>query len=205
MDEQSKNEMMDYLWMEYAGGIGRSIASARFYEIPIASIGGAKIGGARLRMSPSEIELYIEVKNGDNPHINYMKDYNIFEIVKNNKTEDADTHTRHTKLSINEGVEKLINIIGSLDFSVRYGTLVKSKHPSTPPPKCFKKLASLGKAECDDIECCVCLEDTETRFTPCNHRICGICVSNLKKMICPMCRADYQECDDDDDSSGSND
>jgi hypothetical protein len=196
MDEQSKNEMMDYLWGEYAVGIGRSENSARFYEIPIASIGGAKIGGARLRMSPFEIELYIELKNADNPHINYMKDAHIFEIVKN--TEDADT--RHTKLSISEGVEKLIDIIGSLDFNVRYGLLVKNKHVFTPPPKCFKILASLGKAECDDIECCVCLEDTETRFTPCNHRVCGICVSNLKKMICPMCRADYEEEGDGDDS-----
>lgn len=202
MDEQSKNEMMDYLWVEYAGGVGNKCCGAKFYEIPIASIAGAKIGGARLRMSPSEIELYIEVKNADNPHIKYMKDYNIFEIVKNNKTEDTDTHTRHTKLSINEGVEKLINIIGSLDFSVMYGTLIKKTTPDTDDrtPKCFKKLASLGKAECDDTECCVCLEDTETRFTPCNHRICGICVSNLKKMICPMCRADYQEEGDDDDS-----
>ena len=200
MDEQSKKEMMDYLWVEYAAGIGRSDASARLYEIPIASIGGAKIEGARIRMSPFEIELYIEVKNADNPYIKHMRDAHIFELVKNNKTDDADTHTRHTKLSISEGVEKLIDIIGSLDFNVRYGLLVKRNHPYTSAPKCFKKLASLGKAECDDVECCVCLEDTETRFKPCNHRICGICVSNLKKMICPMCRADYEEGGDDDDS-----
>jgi hypothetical protein len=46
-------------------------------------------------------------------------------------------------------------------------------------------------------DCCVCLEKTGGR-TKCNHAICGICISKLKKTKCPLCRACIEpECESD--------
>ena len=51
-------------------------------------------------------------------------------------------------------------------------------------------------------ECCVCADIT-TMYTRCKHSICIVCLSNLHKQKCPMCRnhiyADDDEEDDDDD------
>jgi hypothetical protein len=195
MDEQSKNEMVDFFWMEYIR-LNIDVDKRRtqhwsptgFYDIPIGSISGVKLNMFRLRFNENEMAVFFTLKNADNKNIFHLTDCGEHDLIKHDKDKDTE---RFTKVRIREGVDKLIVFISSLDFNVRTGILTQRYIPNLPV--CFKKLASLGKAKCiEDTECCVCLEPTITHFKPCNHHICGVCVSNLNKMICPMCRADYQ-------------
>jgi hypothetical protein len=58
-------------------------------------------------------------------------------------------------------------------------------------------------------ECCVCLNETKTKFC-CNHHICYCCASKLNRKLCPMCRHNcstfiyeednYIDCDEDEDA-----
>ena len=42
-------------------------------------------------------------------------------------------------------------------------------------------------------ECCVCLEELWTAYTPCRHLLCLNCLLKLVNKICPMCKADLTE------------
>jgi len=46
-------------------------------------------------------------------------------------------------------------------------------------------------------ECCVCLEKTNGE-TCCNHPLCLSCLTNLKKPKCPLCRANIESEESDD-------
>jgi hypothetical protein len=199
MDEQSTNEMVDFFWMEYIR-LNIDIEEKRtanwspsgFYDIPIVSINGVKMNIFRVRLSEYEMEVIFTIKNADNNNIAHLTNYREHTLIKQGRDGTQWDKERFTKMRIREGVDKLVLLISSLDFNVRTGILSHGTIPNLP--KCFKKLASLGKAKCiEDTECCVCLEQTITHFKPCNHYICGVCVSQLNKMICPMCRADYQD------------
>ncbi len=41
-------------------------------------------------------------------------------------------------------------------------------------------------------ECCICLEENvlESQKTPCGHCVCTECQDQMRKPVCPMCRAD---------------
>ena len=205
MDEQSKNEMVDFFWMEYIR-LNIDVEKKRtahwtptgFYDIPIGSISGVKLDMFRLRMNEYEMSVFFTLKNANNKNISPLTTYSQHDIIKTPANQPDGTE-RFTKMRIREGVEKLVVLISSLDFNVRTGMVRTTGQPTLP--ECFKKLASLGKAKCtEETECCVCIEPTNTHFRPCNHHICGVCVSNLNKMICPMCRADYQYDSDEEDN-----
>jgi hypothetical protein len=38
--------------------------------------------------------------------------------------------------------------------------------------------------------CCICYNDVLTLFLTCNHIICLECITNIKKLCCPLCRAE---------------
>ena len=57
----------------------------------------------------------------------------------------------------------------------------------------------LNKAFGGADECCVCYEQTFSSIY-CGHYICFVCRSNLRKKICPICRADITKNDSDSDS-----
>ena len=40
--------------------------------------------------------------------------------------------------------------------------------------------------------CCICYNNSLTLFLNCNHIICLECITNIKKLCCPLCRADYE-------------
>jgi len=201
MDTQSKTEMVNYLYTEYMRVCSSGYLNSMLYDVPIESIDGVKLDKARLRLSPFELELFVEIRNADNANLICLQDCGTYQIIKDTRNRgvikeadpEPDEQTRLTKLSFVEGVDKLVDVISKLIFNVEYGRLVYCVqnwgHP--PLPDCFKKLATLGKAEWKDKDCCVCLETTNTRFAPCKHRICGRCVSNLNRVTCPICRADY--------------
>ena len=44
-----------------------------------------------------------------------------------------------------------------------------------------------GEELCAGVECCVCMEKTFSR-THCEHALCCVCWSSLKKRKCPLCR-----------------
>ena len=212
-DEQSKNEMVDFFWMEYIR-LNIDIEKKRnpswsppaFYDIPIESISGVKIETFRLRFSEYELAFFFNVKNADNKNIFHITGGVERDIIRNPANQPSrsycpDGTVRFTKMRISEAVDKLVMYISSLDFNIKTGMI--STMGTTPTlPECFKKLASLGKAKCiEDVECCVCLEPTLTHFRPCNHHVCVACISQLNRMICPMCRADYQEDSSDEEDS----
>ena len=197
MDEQSKNQMVEFLWVEYIR-LNIDVEKKRtahwspsgFYDMPIGSISGVKLNMFRLRMTEYEMTVLFTLKNANNRHIFPLTSYSRHDIIKTPGTPSDDTE-RFTKMRIRDGVEKLVVLISSLAFNVRTGMFRTTGQPTLP--ECFKKLASLGKAKCtEETECCVCYTPTLTQFRPCNHHICGVCISNLNKMICPMCRANYQ-------------
>ena len=38
--------------------------------------------------------------------------------------------------------------------------------------------------------CCICYNNSLTLFLNCNHIICLECITNIKKLCCPLCRAE---------------
>lgn len=46
------------------------------------------------------------------------------------------------------------------------------------------------------MDCPICLTSAKGEFkikTPCNHALCLKCFMKLKKPICPLCRADFND------------
>lgn len=46
------------------------------------------------------------------------------------------------------------------------------------------------------MDCPICLTSAKGEFkikTPCNHALCLKCFMKLKKTICPLCRADFND------------
>ena len=61
--------------------------------------------------------------------------------------------------------------------------------------KLYKKpVAEAGPSTTSEVkyDCCICLEENvlESQKTPCGHCVCIECQDQMKKPICPMCRAD---------------
>ena len=54
----------------------------------------------------------------------------------------------------------------------------------------------------DDKICCVCYKDTTTVLDCCKKRVCKCCLHNIsvnkkRKTLCPMCRGDHQQIEED--------
>ncbi len=53
----------------------------------------------------------------------------------------------------------------------------------------FKNMDELSRSTQENIECCVCYEDMPYNMvTKCNHPVCKICINQLLKDECPMCK-----------------
>ena len=53
----------------------------------------------------------------------------------------------------------------------------------------------VGEAVNNNLElhetlCCICYNDKLTLFLNCNHIVCLECITNIKKLCCPLCRAE---------------
>jgi len=205
MDNQSKTEIVEFLWaenIEHAGceslGLINGIPKPWYYDLPIGSIDGVKIEDPRIRLTQFGMILMFSIKNGFN-NLNHLNPSGDYILIRNIRVDcDPINQTRLTKLSLIEGVDRLVEVVSKLRFDTDLAGFITSI-TNRALPESFKKLASLGKALPKDNlpECCVCLETTRTRFV-CNHHICGRCVSNLTKLICPMCRENYEEDEDED-------
>jgi hypothetical protein len=44
--------------------------------------------------------------------------------------------------------------------------------------------------EIHETLCCICYNDKLTLFLNCNHIVCLECITNIKKLCCPLCRAE---------------
>jgi len=213
MDNQSKTEIVEFLWAENiehaeceSFGLANRIPKARYYELPIGSIDGVKIERAMIRLTQFGMMLEFSIKNGFNDHIHHLFPRGEYILIENILVDEGfNNQNRLTKLSLIEGVDRLVEVVSKLCFNTEVAGIIIDKI-KRPLPASFKKLASLGKALPKDNlpECCVCLETTRTHFE-CNHHICGRCVSNLTKVICPMCRANYTDEAEDEDEDEDED
>ena len=87
-----------------------------------------------------------------------------------------------------------------IDFTIEFvnNCLIEIKN-LTSSLKFDKLTSKLGEADfklessffgeelCAGVECCVCMEKTFSR-THCEHALCCVCWSSLKKKKCPLCR-----------------
>lgn len=53
-----------------------------------------------------------------------------------------------------------------------------------------KNLELSENIETNDNLCCICYNKNLTLFLNCNHVICLECITNIKKLCCPLCRAE---------------
>lgn len=60
----------------------------------------------------------------------------------------------------------------------------------------YEKLSSFKNIKMNFGECCICYENTRSKTT-CNHFICDRCHSNMKRNVCPLCRKDLDEYEED--------
>ena len=106
--------------------------------------------------------------------------------------------SRDERFPINnqEEFDIIVAKITCWEFDKFSNQFVDGSEPVADPEfySCFES----PKIKFDYDDCCVCLEKTRGT-TKCNHHICLACFTNLKKLQCPLCRADICDVDSDDD------
>lgn len=179
--------------------------SLRFYALPLpfSEIDGVILNRADLVIGKNDMFLKIEVENVCRMSMsitNYYSENNIYlyEDKKTQKFCNEDKITCFNRITINECVKKMVTLISQLRFNVSDGRFITTTD-DVLPIKQLHLLTTLGKCKSKINECCICLEETETKFDKCKHSVCVRCISRMDSQInCPMCRCKINYDTDDD-------
>lgn len=102
-------------------------------------------------------------------------------------------------LSVNtpEDFDKTMDTLQYLKFNTFIGNFYDERTPiKLKDGSFYEKLSSFKNIKMQFDECSICYELTKG-ITTCKHYICGRCHSNMKRNVCPLCRKDLDDDEDD--------